>query len=68
VPEGGDPGPHTGHRRVAVPAGPHHVTARLADAPGGAFRVSADATIDLAPGRVLVIDFESGKDAFLFRS
>jgi hypothetical protein len=61
-------GAATIYRRAAIPAGPHHVTARLADAPGGAFRVSADATVDLAPGRVLVIDFEPGKDAFLFRS
>jgi hypothetical protein len=61
-------GAATLYRRVAIPAGEHRITARLADAPGGEFRVSADTTVNLAPGKVVVIDFESGKDAFLFRT
>lgn len=61
-------GAATIYRRIAIPAGEHRITARLADAPDGAFRVSADTTVQLAPGKVLVIDFEPGKDAFLFRS
>lgn len=61
-------GPSTIYRRVVVPAGRHHVTARLADGPDGAFRYAADTTVDLAAGHVLVIDFDPGKGGFVFRT
>ncbi len=61
-------GASTVYRRVEVPAGTHRISARLSDIPGGQFNHSGEATIDLAPGRVLVIDFDAGKGGFLFRS
>jgi hypothetical protein len=59
-------GASTMYRRVAIVAGAHHVMARMADGPDGAFRVSADATIQLAPGNVMVIDY-APQDGFVFR-
>jgi hypothetical protein len=60
-------GPSTVYRRIAIAAGPHRFTARLADAPDGTFRYTGDATIDLAPGHVLVIDFDPA-GGFVFRT
>jgi hypothetical protein len=54
-------GASTVYRRVPVPAGRYRVTARLSDVPGGEFNHSADTTVELAPGHVLVIDFDAGK-------
>jgi hypothetical protein len=53
------------YRRLEVPAGRHVFRARLADTEKGDFRHHGEATVDLAPGRVLVIDFISGR--FVFR-
>jgi hypothetical protein len=58
----------TVYRRVAVPAGTHRVVARLKDAPAGGFGYTAERTVDLAPGRVLVIDFDKKDGGFVFRS
>ena len=38
----------------------------LADDASGAFTFTKDATIDLAPGRVVVIDFDPAKGGFVF--
>ena len=59
-------GVSTVYRRLPVVAGKHEFTARLADGPDGKFTHVARATIDLAPGKVLVIDFNAGKGGFLF--
>ena len=56
------------YRRLTVPAGHHHVRAELADTPDGRVRYSSDADVDLAPGRLLVIDFDSEAGGFVFRS
>lgn len=56
------------YRRVEVPAGRHTFHARLADDASGEFRHRGEATVDLAPGRVLVIDFVASAGGFLFRS
>ena len=61
-------GPSTVYRRIAVGAGRHRITARLADTADAAFRYTADTTIDLAPAHVLVIDFDPSKGGFLFRT
>jgi hypothetical protein len=61
-------GASTVYRRLQVPSGRHRITARLSDIPGGEFNRSGEATIDLAPGHVLVIDFDGEKGEFLFRS
>jgi hypothetical protein len=52
---------------VPVAAGVHRVGARLADGPTGAFTFVSDTTIDLPPGRVVVIDFDPARGGFIFR-
>lgn len=59
-------GASTVYRRVEIPAGTHRIAARLADGPDGAFNHTADKTFELAPGRVLVIDFDASKGGFVF--
>ncbi len=49
--------PATVFRRLEIPAGQHRFRARLADRADGAFRYSAEKVIDVAQGRVVVIDF-----------
>ncbi|HEX6137088.1 MAG TPA: hypothetical protein VF059_05490 [Casimicrobiaceae bacterium] len=61
-------GASTIYRRVPVAAGVHRIGARLADGPSGAFTFTRDATIDLAAGRVVVIDFDPAQGGFVFRS
>ena len=58
--------PATVYRRLEVPAGKHTFRARLADTPTGEFRHRGEATVDLAPGRVLVIDFVASRGGFQF--
>lgn len=58
--------PSTIYRRIEVAAGRHTFRARLADTVTGEFRHHAEATVDLAPGRVLVVDFAASKGGFLF--
>lgn len=60
--------PSAVYRRLEVPAGRHTFRARLADTASGEFRHRGEATVDLAPGRVLVIDFVSSRAGFEFRS
>lgn len=60
--------PSTVYRRLEVPAGRHTFRARLADTASGEFRHQGETTVDLPPGRVLVIDFVAGRGGFLFRS
>ncbi|HLB14118.1 MAG TPA: hypothetical protein VJM14_04240 [Burkholderiales bacterium] len=60
-------GPSTVYRRLPVPAGKHAFKARLSDSPDGKFGYAAEEVVDLAPGRVLLIDFNAGKGGFLFR-
>ena len=58
--------PSTIYRRIEVPAGSHRFRARLADTAPGDLRHQREATIELAPGRVLVVDFAASKGGFLF--
>ena len=58
--------PSTIYRRMEVPAGRHAFRARLADTATGEFRHQGEVTVDLAPGRVLVVDFVASKGGFLF--
>lgn len=60
--------PTTVYRRLEIPAGRHAFRVRLADTAGGEFRHHAETTVDIAPGRVLVIDFIASRGGFLFRS
>ena len=59
--------PATVYRRAEVPAGRHVFRARLADTATGEYRHHGEATVDLAPGRVLVIDFAASRGGFLFQ-
>lgn len=60
-------GASTVYRRITVPAGRHRFTARLADTADGAFAYTAERTVEIAPGRVLVIDFDASAGGFVFR-
>lgn len=59
-------GAATVYRRLEVPAGEHHFTARLADGPDGAFTFVRDETLHLVPGEVLIVDFSSTGSGFIF--
>jgi hypothetical protein len=61
-------GASTVYRRVAVPAGEHRFVAKLKDTVDGDYAFFGDRTIDLKPGRVLVIDFDPKEGGWLFRS
>ncbi len=56
------------YRRVAVPAGEHRVVARMRDAATGDFSFVADRTVQLGPGRVLVLDFDANRGGWIFRT
>lgn len=60
-------GASTVYRRIAVPAGEHRFVARLADTADGRFVHAVERSIDLEPGRVLVIDFDAKSGGWLFR-
>jgi len=54
------------YRRLEVPAGRHAFTARLADDASGRYRHQKSGDVELAPGHVLVIDFDASRGGFLF--
>lgn len=60
-------GASTIYRRVPVASGRHRIGARLADNPAGDFTFAHAETVDLAPGRVVVIDFDPAQGGFVFR-
>lgn len=60
-------GASTVYRRVEVPAGRHAFVAKMRDTVAGDFGFVADRTVDLAEGRVLVIDFDAKEGGWLFR-
>ncbi len=53
--------------RLPVPAGRHRVVARMLDRPEGPFNHVAERALDLAPGAMLIIDFSTEHDGFVFR-
>jgi len=61
-------GSGTLYRRVEVPAGRHRVVAKLGDAPTPGFGHVGEATVDLAPGAILLIDFDAKAGGWVFRS
>jgi hypothetical protein len=58
--------PSSLYRRLEVPAGRHTFRARLADTVTGEFRHLGEVALELAPGRVLVVDFIASKGGFHF--
>lgn len=55
------------HHRMQVPAGRHRVVARLRDHAGEGFNYVREATLDIAPGASLVIDFSVAQGGFAFK-
>jgi hypothetical protein len=55
------------YHRLALPAGRHRVVARLRDRPEGPFNYVREETVELAPGRVLLIDFVAAQGGFVLR-
>ncbi len=58
----------TVYQRIPLPAGKHHIVARLRDRAEGDFNYSKEQTVELAPGRALLIDFVASKGGFVFRT
>lgn len=56
------------YHRLAVPAGRHHIVARLRDRAEGDFNYVKKKSVELDAGRVLLIDFNASQGGFLFRS
>ena len=59
-------GAATVYRRLAIPAGTHRFSARLADGPDGAINFAKEASVDLTPGQVIIVDFLTGSGGFVF--
>jgi hypothetical protein len=60
-------GASTVYRRVPVTAGSHRFVARMKDTADGGFGIVAERTVDLRPGRILVIDFDPKEGGWVFR-
>jgi len=56
------------YRRILVKAGTHTIKARLRDHAGDDFNYAHEETVNLAPGRIMVIDFKSATGGFIFRN
>lgn len=56
------------YRRIPVKAGTHILKARLKDHPGEDYNYTREETLNLAPGRILVIDFKSELGGFIFKN
>jgi hypothetical protein len=54
------------YERMALPAGRHRIAARLRDRAQGEFNYAKDETLELAGGRVLIIDFNAARGGFEF--
>jgi len=55
------------YQRMPLPAGRHRIVARLRDRADGDFNYMKDETVQLAAGRVLVIDFNASQGGFVWR-
>jgi hypothetical protein len=60
-------GATTVSRRMAVSAGEHRFVAKMKDTAEGGFGYVKERTVDLKPGRVLVIDFDAKEGGWVFR-
>lgn len=56
------------YRRIPVKAGVHTLRVRLKDRPGDDFNYLKEETVNLAPGRILVIDFKAATGGFIFKN
>jgi hypothetical protein len=60
-------GASTVYRRVPVGAGRHEFRVRLSDNAQGEFNYNSQRNVEIAPGRVLLIDFNAAQGGFVFR-
>lgn len=60
-------GAATAYFRLVVPAGRHRIAVRMRDRAEGGFNHQRVATLELAPGSALVIDFDPARGGFVFR-
>jgi hypothetical protein len=63
----GRDGAATVYRRLVVSAGPHQFRARLADDVRGEFKYTAERSVEIGAGRVLLIDFNAAAGGFVFK-
>lgn len=56
------------YRRILVKAGVHTFKARLKDHVGDEFNYEHEETVNLAPGRIMVIDFHAATGGFIFKN
>ena len=56
------------YRRIPVKAGVHTLKARLKDRPGEDYSYQREETVNLAPGRIMVIDFNAATGGFIFKN
>lgn len=56
------------YRRIPVKAGVHTLKARLKDRPGEDYNYIREETVNLAPGRIMVIDFQAATGGFIFKN
>ena len=56
------------YRRIPVKAGVHTLKVRMKDHSGDDFNYSHEETLNLAPGRILVIDFKAATGGFIFKN
>ena len=61
-------GPSETYRKFLVPAGPHHISARLRDSKRDeGYDYQNDIDVNLAPFQNLAVDFKADQGGFLFR-
>jgi len=56
------------YRRIPVKAGVHNLKARLRDHAGEGYNYAHEETVNLAPGRIIVIDFNAATGGFIFKN
>lgn len=56
------------YRRITLKAGTHNLKARLKDHAGEEYNYVREETVDLAPGRIMVIDFDAATGGFIFKN
>ncbi|HUW25660.1 MAG TPA: hypothetical protein VMW07_03920 [Gallionella sp.] len=56
------------YRRIQVKAGTHTFKVRLKDHVGDEFNFTHEETVNLAPGRIMVIDFKAATGGFIFKN
>jgi len=56
------------YRRIPVKAGVHTMKARLKDRPGEDYNYVREEMVNLAPGRIMVIDFKAATGGFIFKN